>query len=262
MAGPISAVTKAFDDAGAGSPLVLLHGFPLDRRVWRHQVTELSKSMRVIAPDLRGFGQHVNHGPFSLDDLADDVKRLIDGLGLPKVVLGGLSMGGYVVGAFAAKYPQALRGILLIDTKSEADTAEGRAGRDRMIALAKEKGSAAVAEQMLPKMVSPDALRTNAPVVAELTAMMRACPAETIAHALAAMRDRPDRTVDLARAGVPTLAIVGEHDAIISQQVARNMARQIAVAAVHVVPGAGHMAPLEAPQEVNAAIKRFVVGLG
>jgi pimeloyl-ACP methyl ester carboxylesterase len=250
-----------YDDRGTGTPLMLLHGFPLDRRVWTHQLTGLSGRMRVIAPDLRGFGRHSNATAFTLDDLADDVKGLIDQLGLPKVVLGGLSMGGYVVGAFAAKYPQALKGMLLIDTKAEADTAEGRTGRDKMIALVREQGSAAVAEQMLPKMVAPRALAQDAPVVAELKAMMAACPADTIAFALAAMRERPDRTIDLARAAVPTLVIVGEHDAIISPAVARTMARQIAVAAVCEVPGAGHMSPLEAPQAVNDAIARFVGGL-
>ncbi|HEV7299121.1 MAG TPA: alpha/beta fold hydrolase [Tepidisphaeraceae bacterium] len=261
MASQTPAISRAFDDVGSGAALVLLHGFPLDRRIWSHQVAKLSGSMRVIAPDLRGFGENTDEGPFSLDELADDVKRLIDSLGLDKVVLAGLSMGGYVAAAFAVRYPQSLRGLILIDTKTEADTPEGKAGRDKMIALANEKGSAAVAEQMLPKMLAPEALNANGPAVAQLRQMMEACPPATIAHALAAMRERPDRTADLVRLAVPTLIVVGQHDAIIPPATAAALASKIPGARAHEVAGAGHMAPFESPQDVNGAIRDFVTPL-
>ncbi len=250
--------TLSFDDRGTGTGLVLLHGFPLDRSVWRQQVEELSKDMRVIAPDLRGFGRSPRaEGPFSLTDLADDVHRLIASLGLKKVVLAGLSMGGYIAEAFVAKYAESLAGLVIIDSKVEPDSTEGKAARDKMIALVKEKGSAAVAEQMLPKMLAPSHAKDGS-LATELRAIMEACPPDTIAYAIAAMRDRPDRAVELAKLRIPALVIVGEHDAIISLEVAKKTSMKIPGATLHVVPNAGHMSPMEAPTDVNEALRAFV----
>jgi 3-oxoadipate enol-lactonase len=247
-----------FDDRGSGLPVVLLHAFPVDRRIWRHQLAGLSDVARVVIPDLRGFGQNKTTGAFTLVDLADDVKSLVDSLGLGKVVLCGLSMGGYVTQALAAKYPTVVRGVILADTKSEADTPDGKAARDKMIALVKEKGSKAVAEQMLPKMLAPDMIKADQPVVAEVRSMMESCPPDTIATASRAMRDRPDRTADMARLKVPALVIVGEHDATISRDVATKLAQTIQNGRLHVVPGAGHLSPIESPDDVTAAIRTFL----
>src|SRR5688500_126739 len=214
--GTVTGWTLSYDDRGdASAPaLVLLHGFPLDARVWEAQAAELSRDVRVITPDLRGFGKSKFAGEFTLEELADDVHALLSDLGALPAVIGGLSMGGYVALAYAKKYPKDLRGLALIDTKADADTTEGKQGREKMIALVREKGSGAVADQMMPKMLAPGAGNQRPDLARHLRLIMEACPPRTIANALAAMRDRPDRTHDLPSIPVPALIIVGEHDAI------------------------------------------------
>jgi pimeloyl-ACP methyl ester carboxylesterase len=256
----VNGVTLSYDERGPeGAPaLVLLHGFPLDRRVWEAQLADLSRDVRVIAPDLRGFGKSKFAGEFTLEELADDVHALLADIDARPAVIGGLSMGGYVALAHAKKYPTDFRGLVLIDTKAEGDTTEGKQGRDKMIALVREKGSTAVADQMMPKMLAPDADKHRPDVARQLRSIMEACPPLTIAHALAAMRDRPDRVCDLPSIPVPTLIVVGEHDAITPPAQAQAMAKGIPNAQLVTVRGSGHMSPMEQPQQVNDALRKFV----
>src|SRR4051794_40356852 len=130
--------TFNFDDVGEGPVVVLLHAFPLARGMWRRQVEALQDRYRVIVPDLRGFGDSAGFsGPPSVEQMADDVAALLDGLKVTgPVVLGGLSMGGYVALAFARRHAGRLRALVLADTRSEADDVEGRANRDKLIAFA------------------------------------------------------------------------------------------------------------------------------
>src|SRR5688500_15178660 len=178
-----------YEEEGTGPVVVLLHGFPLDSRVWESQRRALSDRWRIITPDLRGFGGSKSEHAFTMESLADDVHTLLVELEALPCVLGGLSMGGYVALAYGKKYPTDLRGLMLIDTRAEGDTPEGRQAREKMIALARDSGSKAVADQMMPKMVT-----SGAPpeVTQQLRQIMEACPSTTIQHALAAMRDRPD----------------------------------------------------------------------
>ena len=153
--GTINGVTLSYTDRGSGTPLVLLHGFPLDSRIWDQQAADLSGQCRVITPDLRGFGQSKPETPFTIESLADDVHALLESIVALPCVLGGLSMGGYVALAYAKKYPADLKALALIDTKAEGDTPEGKQGRQKMIDLVREKGSPAVAGQMMPRMFAP-----------------------------------------------------------------------------------------------------------
>jgi pimeloyl-ACP methyl ester carboxylesterase len=250
-----------YTDRGRGEPLVLLHGFPLDRRMWDAQVQRLSDHYRVIAPDLRGFGRSPRHDPFTIESLADDIHLFLEQLGAVPCVLAGLSMGGYVALAYAMKYPSDLRGLVLVDTKASADTAEGKQGRETMIELVRLSGAKAVAEQMLPKMLAPGTLQNRPEVVKSMRTMMESCSPETIEHALAAMRDRPDRTGELQSLKVPALVIVGDADAITPPDVAQTMAKSIPNARLETIRGAGHMAPMEQPEQVNQAIERFMAAL-
>jgi pimeloyl-ACP methyl ester carboxylesterase len=247
-----------YEEAGRGEPLVLLHGFPLDLRIWKQQREALSSQWRVITPDLRGFGKSASTDAFSIESLADDVHALLKEIGALPCVLGGLSRGGYVALAYVKKYPADLRGLVLIDTKAEGDTPEGKQGRMKMIDLVREKGPPAVAEQMMPKMIAADALKSRPALVSELRGIMEACPAKTIEHALLAMRDRPDRSGDLASIAAATLIIVGEHDAITPVSVAEAMHKAIAKSKLQVVKGAGHMTPMEQGEQVNRALREFV----
>jgi pimeloyl-ACP methyl ester carboxylesterase len=229
--------------------------------MWDAQVDQLSDHHRVLAPDFRGFGRSVNDQPFTIESLADNIHTFVQQLAAKPCVLVGLSMGGYVALAYAKLVPGDLRGLILIDTKSEADTAEGKAGRQKMIELVRSSGSAAVADQMMPKMLAPGTLQSRPEVVRAMRAMMENCSPQTIEYALAAMRDRPDRTGELPSIKVPTLVIVGEHDAITPPDGAERMQKAIPGAKLEVIRGAGHMSPLEQPEQVNRAIERFVDGL-
>ncbi|MEO6437251.1 MAG: alpha/beta fold hydrolase [Tepidisphaeraceae bacterium] len=246
------------DDASSGgTPLVLLHGFPLDRRVWEKQRAALSDRFRVISPDLRGFGKSASADAFTMQSLADDVHALLEAIGALPAVLGGLSMGGYVALEYVKKYPSDLRGLMLIDTKAEGDTPEGKDGRNKMVGLVRSKGSAAVAEAMMPKMLAPDTATIAPAVVRELGAIMEVCPPLTIEHALLAMRDRDDHTADLPSIAIPTLIIVGESDAITPPKVAQAMHAAIPHSQLAEIKDAGHMAIMEQPEQVNRAIRDF-----
>ena len=250
-----------YHESGRGLPVVLLHGFPLDHRVWHKQVHDLAGVARVITPDLRGFGKSTDAGTFTIASLADDIFLLLEKLHALPCVLGGLSLGGYVALAYERKYASTLRGLMLIDTRAANDTPEGRAGRDAMIEIAKTQGSIAVAEKMLPKMLAGGNV-SPPEVVAELNTIMHACPAQTIQHALAAMRDRLDYRSTLDRIAAPTLIITGESDVLVPPTQAHEMHHAIRGSTISVIPGAGHMAPMEQPQLVSKAIKQFLVMLG
>jgi pimeloyl-ACP methyl ester carboxylesterase len=256
----INGMSMNWTDNGTGRPLVLMHGFPLDARMWREQVEGLSSRFRVIAPDFRGFGKSANEGPFTLDQLADDVHALVQHLKLGPVALAGLSMGGYVALAYVTKYPATLSSLLLIDTKAEADGTEARQNRDRMIAIAKEKGSKPIAEAMLGKLIAEETAKSRPAIGRQLREMMEDQKPASIAHALAAMRNRPDRTEMLASIAVPTLVIVGEKDAVTPVDVAKKMAERIPRAEFKIVPGVGHMSPVEDAETVNREILRFLQG--
>jgi 3-oxoadipate enol-lactonase len=244
-----------YDESGTGvPPIVLLHGFPLDARVWEVQRDALCDDHRVITPDLRGFGRSESEKPFTMESIADDVHALLRDLGALPAILGGLSMGGYAALAYAKKYPNDLKGLLLIDTRAEADTPEGREGRQKMIQLARDKGAPAVTDAMMPKMLAPQSRH----VVADLRKIMEAQTARTIENALAAMRDRPDFCKDLGSIKVPTLILVGESDAITPPAMAEMLKKGIAGSKLVVIKNAGHMSPMEQPEQVNRAIRDFV----
>jgi pimeloyl-ACP methyl ester carboxylesterase len=251
----INNATIHYTDRGQGSNLVLLHGFPLDQRIWRHQSDDLSSDFRVIAPDLPGFGKSTSGGAFSMASLADDVHSLLKKIGALPCILGGLSMGGYVALAFAAKYAADLRGLILTDCRSNADTPEQRAGRDRMIQTAREKGSAAIADEMLPKLMAANA---SPELVQEIRQMCEACPAETIQRALAGMRDRPELTRALSLLSIPGLIIVGEQDVLAPVELAQVMQKALAGSKLKIIPDCGHLTLVEKPAETTSAIRGFL----
>lgn len=255
--------TIYYRDKGHGPAVILLHGFPLDHRMWDAQVDALAGEYRVIAPDLRGFGQSSRPaGTMTIAGMAADVAEIVRQLSLGKVVLGGLSMGGYVALAYVAAYPETLRGLMLFDTKAEADSAETKAGRDRMIDIAKRRGAVPIAEAMLGRMIPEAAAKSRPQLVRDLVTMMESTDPETIASALAAMRDRPDRTAELSAIKVPTLVVVGELDVITPPEVMKAMADEIPDSTLRGIPSAGHMSPMEQPQLVTHAVEQFLAGIG
>ena len=251
-----------YHESGRGLPVVLVHGFPLDHHIWHKQVHDLAPLCRVITPDLRGFGQSTGGGSFTIASLAEDLYLLLSQIHALPCVLGGLSMGGYVALAYERHYAATLRGLMLIDTRAGADSPEGRTGRDAMIEVAKTQGSVAIADKMLPKMVAGGNVDNSAEAVREVKSIMDACPAQTIQYALAAMRDRIDYTPTLQRIAAPTLIIAGEMDVLVPPAQAEEMHKSIRGSTISMIPGAGHIAPMERPREVSRAIRHFLTTLG
>jgi len=253
----------AYDARGIGPTLVLLHAFPLDRTMWTGQLKGLSSDCHVIVPDAFGFGgTPLPSEGWTIDGLADSVALLLDSIDQTEpVILGGLSMGGYVALAFARRHPQRLRGLILADTRAEPDSAEAKAGRAAMIELGLKSGSSAVIEKMLPNMLSPVSFAERPEVVATVRRIVSTQKPESIAAALGALRDRPDARPGLSTIKVPTLIIVGEDDKITPPDAARTLNSAISQSKLVIISGAGHLSHLEAPEAFNAAIREFVNSL-
>jgi 3-oxoadipate enol-lactonase len=238
---------------------VLLHAFPLNARMWEGQLTLAASGWRVIAPQLRGFdGGAGEPAAASVDDYAGDVIDLLDALHIHQAVVGGLSMGGYVAFAvlrLAARYVQ---GLVLADTRSQADTPEGIAGRKRLLQLLDDKGPSAVAEEMIPKLLGDTTRRTKPAVVETVRSLVLASPADAIAGGIRALMSRPDSTPLLATIHVPTLIVVGDEDSLTPPAASEEMHRTIAGSEIVRIPHAGHLSNLEQPEPFNAALAAFL----
>ena len=260
----LSKTNMAYVDEGSGTPLLLVHGFPLDHTMWDAQLAVLSRQARVIAPDLRGFGQT----PLALGDAergiameayADDLAELLDSLSIREPsVLAGFSMGGYVAWQFVRKYGSRLRALVQCDTKATADSEEARSGRLKMANYVAVWGSGRVAEMMGPKLFAPATFEKQPNVVAAVRRVVERTPPEGIAAAQRGMAARPDVSGMLATITVPTLVLVGEQDAISPPAEMKEIAAAIPGAEFLVIPRAGHMTTMEEPEAVNTAIVRFV----
>ena len=248
-----------FLEAGAGWPVLLLHAFPVNAEMWRPQLERVPEGWRYIAPDVRGFGpEAAPSGSFTLDDVAADLAAFLDHLKLDRAVIGGLSMGGYITMALLRRSPERFDGMILADTRAEADSPEGLEGRRQMIELVRAKGPGAVADQMLPKLLSASARERQPELVAFVRNMIESTSSETIAAALGAMMGRPDSTSSLSRVNCPTLILVGADDEVTPEPSARAMENRIERSRVVVLPGAGHLSSLESPDAFSRALSEFL----
>jgi len=255
--------TLAVRTRGSGLPLLLLHAFPLDGRMWAAQ-EPLADHVRLIVPDMRGFGGSRGPGPASIEQLADDAVALLDALHVrePAVVC-GCSLGGYVAQHVAVRHPDRVRAVVLVDTKLEADTPEARAARSDLAGQVRRLGQEVVAKAMVPRLLRPPQPPEPHRIAIEesLHAMIRSQPVETIVAALAALAARPDMSDAVRRVTAPALLVVGAEDAITPPDCLRRAEAIMPAARLLVVPLAGHMVPLEAPAAFNAALLEFLRGL-
>jgi YbgC/YbaW family acyl-CoA thioester hydrolase len=255
----VNGVSLAVEVRGEGPAVLFIHGYPLDRSIWAQPMAAL-EGFRRIAPDLRGMGD--SDAPdlgYSVETYAGDLAALLDALGVDEVVLCGLSMGGYVAFEFVRRWRRRVRGLVLMDTRAEADTAEGKRARDVAAATARDGGAAAIAESMLPDMLSPATRAGDPEIVERVRAMMAAAPVAGLVGALGALRDRPDSTDLLPTLeGLPTLVVVGEDDEVIPPQRAKAMAEAIPGARYAVIPGAGHLPPVERPTATTQVLLDFL----
>jgi pimeloyl-ACP methyl ester carboxylesterase len=246
-------------EAGAGWPVLLIHAFPVTADMWRPQLERVPEGWRFVAPDVRGFGPDGSAaGAFTMDDVAEDLGAFMDHLKLDRAVIGGLSMGGYITLALGRRSPERFGGMILADTKADADSPEARAGRRKMIELARSKGAAAVADEMLPKLLSADARDRQPELAASVRSMAGSISVEGLAAALEAMMGRPDSTPGLSRINCPVLILVGGHDEVTPEASARAMERHIERSRVVVLPDAGHLSNLESPEAFSLAVADFL----
>lgn len=250
----------AYDERGEGIPVVLVHGFPLNRMIWEAQWEGLDKHARIIAPDLRGFGEsEMVAGTTTVGTYADDVREFLDALGIREpAIIAGLSMGGYVAMEYLRRYPDLVRGLILANTKATPDTIEGKAGRDKNITVAESKGAAGIAEGMLPKVLAPNTYTSNPELVAQVKRIMESSTVPGLVGALSAMRDRPDSTPALLEFSQPTLIIAGADDQLMSAADQENMRQAARNSTLVTIPDAGHLSPMEQPVAFNHAVSEWL----
>src|SRR6266511_2161879 len=254
-AGPPRPMAPPVTVYGEGTPVVLLHAFPLDSRMWLPQVEALG-GYQAIVPDLRGFGaaREAAVEVTSMDLLADDIAELLDERELERAVLCGLSMGGYVALAFARRHPERLGGLVLCDTRAGADSDDARAARLAMAERVLAEGVGFLPGAMVPRLLGKTT-REQQPELAERVT-------ETILDQdPRGMAERPDATAVLGQISVPTLVITGMEDELIAPDESVQMAAEIRDARLIQVPDAGHLVNLEQAELVNEGLLDFLAPL-
>ncbi len=256
-------VDLSLADHGAGRPVVLIHGFPMDHSIWAQQVQSLAPHGRVITPDLRGFGRSsVTPGKVTVQQWADDLAAMLDALKITEpIVLGGLSMGGYVAFRFFEAHRARLAGLILCDTKAAADAPQAAAGRLETAQRLEREGTQFLADTMLSRLLAPATLESKAEVVDHLRQIILAGDPLGYAAASRGLAERPDFTPLLPRIDCPTLLVVGRQDAISTVAEMKAMDRAIPTSRIVEIDGAGHVSPLEAPEEVTAAMQEFLAAI-
>jgi pimeloyl-ACP methyl ester carboxylesterase len=239
--------------------LLLLHAFPLDASMWEPQVEALRDEVTVLAPNLPGFGGAALSGPvLTMDEAAEHAATAITGAGLDRVVVCGLSMGGYVAFAFWRKHRERVAGLVLANTKAGADDEAGKERRRALAERLRTEGNAFMVDSPPPLLSSgaPEELWNRVKRVIE------AQPAEAIAAASLGMAERPDSTGDLAGISVPTLVVTSTGDTLIPPEATSPMADQIPSAKLEVIEGVGHLSNLEAPDAFTRLLHEHLVRCG
>src|SRR5688572_4293368 len=244
-------------DPDSSRVLVLLHAFPVGTTIWQSQL-DAFRDWRVIVPALPGFDGRDLHGEATVTAFAAHVSAFLDALGIQQAVFGGLSMGGYVLLALWRTQRRLIKGMILADTRSGADSPEARAGREKMLHELTTGGPAVIAGEVIPKLLGATTLRER-PTIADLCRQrIEAQPADAIASALRAMMTRPDAGPLLASIDVPTMVVVGDEDVLTPPSEAEQLQRNIRGATLVRIPGAGHLSSLENPEAFNRATTEFL----
>src|SRR5213593_3985541 len=244
-------------------PILFIHGFPFDNAMWRHQIAALSRWERVV-PDLWGAGLvnvPAGAGPYSLADQANSLVGMLDDLQVDEVVVCSQSMGGYITFELLRAFATRVRAAILCSTKATADTPEAKRGRDAMAAKAEREGPGAIAAELVHKLLARVTLERQPAIVREVTTMIARQPVYGMVVTLGALRDRADSTPLLGQIRIPILVVAGDDDQITPAEGMEEMARAIPGAQFTVIPGSGHLSPLEQPQAVNDAVNAFLAQL-
>jgi pimeloyl-ACP methyl ester carboxylesterase len=252
----------AHDDHGSGPPLLLLHGFPLNRTMWRPQIAALTQAgYRVITPDLRGFGEsRMTSATVNMSSYADDIVALMDELRLPQAVVGGMSMGGYVLLNLLERYPERISAAIFIVTRAGADDEAGKGKRTALAAATAAEGMNPVREVFCHILFAPTTLTSHPELLTEVSGWISATDPRGAAAGLIAMRERKDSLPRLGAIRQPALVIGAEQDQTIPSEQSRLLAAGIAGAKLFILQGGGHLVNLEQPDGFNAVLKEFLDG--
>jgi 3-oxoadipate enol-lactonase len=260
----LNGATIAFDDVGDGDAVVLIHGHPFDRSMWRPQITALSQAgFRAIAPDLRGYGEsHAASTTAVWEQFARDIEALLDHLRIERAAIVGLSMGGQIAMESCRLFPQRVRALILVATFSRPETDQGKVDRYTMADRLVREGMQGYADEVLPKMVAPKNIAALPDVAGHVLRMMLNTPPEGAAAALRGRAGRPDYAPTLAAFDKPALIVVGDEDAFTSRADADTMHRLLRHSELTWIDDAGHMPNLERDAQFNEALLRFLRRLG
>lgn len=252
----------AYTRTGFGTPLVLLHAFPLSAAMWDAQRGGLCRDCEVITVDQRGFGESsdlLGEQPPDLDVVVDDLARLLDQLGLRQVVLGGLSMGGYVAMAYLRRRPEQVRGLLLANTKASADTPEAAENRLRIAdAVEQARSSEPLLSTVFPKLLGETTRQGSPALVQTVEQMVLDAPWQAVAWIQRAMAARPESFDVLAAADIPVLVVAGGEDQLMTEADAEAMTKTAPRSELVTIPHVGHLSALEDPREFNAAAQQLL----
>jgi len=241
-------------------PVLFVHGFPFSHQMWRSQMEAVAAAgFRGLAYDVRGHGMSdVGDGQYTIESHVDDLFALMDHLKIPRTVVVGLSMGGYITLRALEREPARFSAVVLCDTRSEADTDEARVRRAGSIKAVKAEGSGAYAEGYVRQMFAPRSLTENAAAVETIRSIIAGTPPLSIAGTLLALAARTDTTRSLAAVNVPALIMVGDQDTVTPIASARALHDGIRGSELHVVPGAAHMSNMENPAFFNEKLINFL----
>lgn len=247
-------------DTGTGTPIVFLHAFPLSARMWASQLGALPAGWRGVAPDLRGFGRSPRgvRPARHVADHADDVLALIDAIGGGPAVLAGVSMGGYIAFECWRRRPAAIGGLVLADTRAEADNDEARAKRVANQQKAAREGTGAVVEAMLPGLLGATTQTADPHLAVQVRQWAMENGPDGVIDALETLRTRPDSRATLASISCPTLVLVGDEDTLTPPELSRVIASGIPGAVYREIARAGHLANVEQPAAFNAALNSWL----
>lgn len=252
-----------YDEAGAGLPVIFIHGYPLDRSIWAAQISGLADAAHVISLDLPGHGgSQPAAEPTTMEFFAARVAAFLDAKKIDRpVVLCGLSMGGYVSMAFARLYPQRLAGLIFTATRAAPDSEEARQNRTKSIETVQKEGSAPVVSGMLPKLVSPATPQQQPALVDAIKHIMQGVPPATVMADLAGLRDRSDSRPTLKELHLPVCFIHGADDQIIPPKEAEEMHAMVPGSTLEIIPAAGHLLNMEQPEQFNSIVRKFLLTL-
>jgi len=253
----VNGLEMAYTDEGTGLPLLFLHGFPLSRGIWSKQVDAFKTRHRVIAPDLRGFGESATSpGLISMHRFAEDLHALMQHLVTGPVILAGHSMGGFVALAFASAFPKFIRGLVLVGMKAGVDGPEIAAARRAEAEKVSREGSSVLVKAMAPRMLS--ASEKDEEMALSVRDLMASSSSQGVIGALLGMAERPDMASMLGKIRVPTLVIAGSDDTLVPPSDAEALARSIPGAQLNLIPKAGHLVGFEQAAAFNEVMRNWL----